>query len=126
MCSTVITLAHALRRVMAFPKHPQQIGITDERRVKNDEYNFIVSRLTGAHLLVGGVGGVTGSVPNRCGVNARDLPEDAFSTPKTSETKLRGFEVFRKRPHQGCPKHGVIMGNRHRKLASGEGILCRG
>ena len=83
---------------MALPKHPQQIGITDERRVKNHEYNLIVPRLTGTNFLVGGVGGVTGSVPNRCGVNARDLPEDAFSTPKTPKTKLRGFGCSKMAP----------------------------
>ena len=52
----VMALSHALGRIVALPKHLQQLLIPHRSWLEHDQDGFSVTSHAGAHLAIGGVG----------------------------------------------------------------------
>src|SRR6476646_770470 len=74
----VISLTHALRRVVVLPEELEQLLVARLLGVEDDQDGLGVAGGAGADLLVGGVRRLAAGVADRRRVDARGLPEDAL------------------------------------------------
>src|SRR5690606_26577635 len=90
----VVALAVALRRVVVLPEDLQQVLVADDTRVVDYADDLVVAGLTGAGLLVGGVGREAGGIARHRQPDARDLPELAFHAPEAAHAEHRLFHAL--------------------------------
>src|SRR3712207_3712796 len=88
LAADVVSLAHALRRVVVLPEDLQQSFVAGHRRVEHDAHRLGVSGSTGARLLVRRVRGEAALVADRGCPDARLLPERLLLAPEAAEGEL--------------------------------------
>src|SRR5206468_6517252 len=74
----VVSLPHALGRVVVLPEEAQDLVVAGLRGVEDDEDDLGVARPTGAGLLVGRVRREAARIAHRGRIDAGRLPEDAL------------------------------------------------
>src|SRR5262249_29474638 len=90
-------LAHALGRVVVLPEDLEELAVGDGGGVVDGEDDLGVPGAPGAHLLVGGVGGVAAGVADCGGVDARELPEQPLGAPEAAHAEHGGGHALRER-----------------------------
>ena len=93
--AVIVTLTHALRRVMVFPEHLEQLFIADDARVIHHTYRFSMTGLTGTDFAVGWVRRISSGVARSGAVHARQLPEQAFYAPEAAHGKQGDLHSIR-------------------------------
>ncbi len=71
----------------------QDIGVGDLRGVEGDAHHLGVPGVPGAHLLVGGVGGVAAGIAGDDIGDASHLVEDGFEAPETAAGERRRLQA---------------------------------
>src|SRR4029077_7776040 len=93
----IIALPHALRRIVALPKHPQQLLVPDRLRIEHNEHDLGVTGRAAAYFSIGRVWRGSCGVATRGRVHARKLPEFPLGTPETAQAEDRPLEAIRER-----------------------------
>ena len=118
----VATLSIALRGVVTLEKTLHEIGVTASTRVKDDLNDFGVARASRTDLLIGRIRCDATLISNGRDVDAVQLKEFAFRTPKTTKTKVGRFGVFGKRRQHGDAQYQVRAGNDQPLGTSRQGV----
>src|ERR1043165_7529868 len=93
----IVTLAHALRRVVAFPEHLEELLVRDLLRVQDDMDDFGMVGEPAANFLVGWILRLPAGVADRRRVHAGQLPEEALRAPEAAQAEDRLLHAFRER-----------------------------
>ncbi len=148
--SDVVPLPHALRRVVAFPEHLEELVVRhfgwpvhDQHDlvvpgqpgadflvgnlpgVVDDEHHLGVPGEPGADFLVGGVRRASGRVTDGRGEDPHLLPELSFGSPEAPKPKHRLLRVFGKRAAQRGVQYEMLPGDRHFCVTARERLLGR-
>src|SRR6202040_1578716 len=105
----VVSLPHALRRIVRLPERPEQILVVDLLRVVDHAHDFCVPGLAAADLLVSRMGSEATRVAHRGRVHARKLPEDPFCTPEAAQTENRLAHAGRERRDNAMTVHEMRL-----------------
>src|SRR5579872_1731510 len=109
----VVPLPHPLRRIVGLPERLQQIVVRDASGIKDDEYDFRVTRHGAADLAVRGVRRRPGGVADGGREHARQLPELPLSAPETSKAEERLLIAGGKRAFEGGSEDVMSGWNGH-------------
>ncbi|MNP36616.1 hypothetical protein D3C76_1300180 [compost metagenome] len=115
--AVVITLTHALRRVVVFPEHLQQLFVADDVRVIHHPYRLGMAGLAGADFAVGWVRGITAGVARRSAIDPRQRPEQALHAPEAAHCEQGDLHPVGNMGHR-VTVHGVQRGDGHRGVTS--------
>ena len=88
-------------------RSPRAAGFEDH------PHHLVVAGAPGAHLLVGGVGGVAAGIAHGRGPDARHLPEAPFRPPEAAHAEHRELESVRKRGFEPVAVDVVRVRNGH-------------
>ena len=115
--AAVVTLLHALRRVVIFPEDLKQLLIADNLRIVDHAHGLSMARLAAANFTIGGVWRVAAGVTCGGAINAGQLPEQAFDAPETAHGEQSDFHSGGDVGHR-MAIDGVERSHRHRRIAS--------
>ena len=87
--AAIVALAHALGRIMAFPKDLQQRLISHTRRIKYYANHFVVSGFSAANLFIGRIWRIAGRIAHHGHPNPVDAPKHPLHSPKAAHAKHR-------------------------------------
>ena len=121
----IISLAHTLRRVVAFPEYLQQLFETDDVRVEYDEHDLRVTREPCTDFTIGRVRRYAACVSHRRAVYPGRLPEAPFGTPETTEREDRLRQVIRKWRNNAIAVNKVPIRHGHPFCAARQRFLWR-
>jgi hypothetical protein len=123
----IVALAHALRRVVVFPKRLEQPRVGNFLRVIDHEHDFVVPGAAGTHFFVGRVRGQATGITDRGDVDAvAELPEFPLGAPEATEAEHRHGEPGRVGAFERPAVDEMGPRGRDRRGASGERLLGRG
>ena len=129
LAADIISLAHALSRIVLLPEMPQEFGCGDLGGVVGHEHRFSVSGAPTADFFVRGV---RGNSANGGGENAGDTPENLLGPPEAAHTevddlKAPGPRLIRNLAHRRAENRVVngqqewIVGSAGQWIAGSEG-----
>mmetsp|Transcript_4148 Transcript_4148/g.13614 ORF Transcript_4148/g.13614 Transcript_4148/m.13614 type:complete len:244 (+) Transcript_4148:78-809(+) len=110
---TIVTLAHALRRVVARPVHRQQIHQRHNLGIVHHLHALGVPRALRAHFFIRRIRRVSGDVTHGGGVHAWDAPKHLLRAPKAPRREHDRLHALRPRPLHGRAQHVVLFGHTH-------------
>src|SRR5947207_9140489 len=119
----IVALAHALRRVVAFPENPEQLVVAHDLRVKDHQHHFGVVGQSRAHFIVGRVLRLAAGVADCGRVHAGGLPEQALGAPEAAHAEHGALQAFWKRRLQRMPIHEMLRRDLQRRRAARERAL---
>src|SRR5262245_61013841 len=99
LSADVVSLPHALRRIMVLPENLEQRVIGRDFRIEHDEHDLGVTGHAGAHLAVGRIRRVPTCISDGGGIDTGRFPELPLGTPEASHREHRLFEPLGKRRH---------------------------
>src|SRR5207247_7734391 len=93
----IVSLSHALRRIVTLPEHLQQIVVTDRLRIEHDEHDLVVTGHARADFTIRRVRRRSCGVSDRGAVHAAKLPELPLRAPETAHPDDRAPETIGQR-----------------------------
>ena len=124
LAAGVVALTIALRWIVRFPEHFQQLLVAHFVRVVDDEDDLGVPGLPGAGLVIGRVRRVATRIADGRGIHAPAwvLPKFTLRPPKAAHRKLRELHAFREGCHDVVAVGKVRTGHHHRLRATGQRV----
>jgi acetolactate synthase regulatory subunit len=107
----VVSLSHALGRVVALPEYLEEIVIGEPSGPIHDQNHLVVSGPAGADILVCRVRGLACGVAYRRCVHALRLPELSLGAPEAAQAEHRLFRVARERAFEWCIEDEMTGGD---------------
>lgn len=111
LCADVISLAHSLGWVVAFPKYAQHIAVTGHTRVEHDQHYLGMPGRSGTDLRIIRIRRRAAGIPCGSRVNARGFPEVTLRTPKATQREYGLLQVLIERTSQAGSVYKVRFNN---------------
>jgi hypothetical protein len=116
----VVALAHALRRIVAFPEGLEQRVVGNLFRIIDHQHHLVVTGAARADFLIGRIGRHPAGIADGGDMDAiAQFPEFALGAPEAPEAEHRLFEAVRIRPLQCAMIDEVCGGGADRGGAAG-------
>jgi hypothetical protein len=118
----IVALAHALRRVVRFPEHLEEVAIGHHVGLKDHHHRLGMAGHAAAHLLIGGIGRDPSHVAHRGDPNARNLPEPSLGAPVAAEREIGDVATRRVGAVKRTAGHDVTLRSGDRPVAARQGL----
>src|SRR3954465_16081757 len=121
----VVALAHALRGIMAFPEHLEQLFVAHDLGIEDHQHDLGMVGEAAADLLVSRVLRLAAGVADGGGINALRFPEQPLCAPEAAHAEHRLLQAGGKRRLERMAVHEVLRGHLHFGGTAGDGFLRR-
>src|SRR4029077_6227040 len=122
----VVSLTHALGRVVRLEEDLEKLLVADLRRIVNEEHSLVMPGHARANLFVSRVRRAPAGIADGGDVDARPLPELPLGAPEAAKPEQRLLGALRVGSLQRRAGHEMRRCGRDGIGAAGQGLVGRG